>query len=228
MHARVCFGCSVTTPGSRATYTRAHTDAHARATHMRVYTRARSRRSFAITYHYSAWLLELQPRAMFATRLPCAILLLLLLVVLFSLSLSIFLPVSRSFLLSSLSLSCACFSRSSPAPATSRRRFPFSTVPPRSAIPPRSYSASTLAISNYSPQSAEPVAPGTLWKHIFDILDEGIRKEGGIFRRVESRVHALEVISSSFSASSFSVHTTSTGFTFDDLACPNDISEYRD
>lgn len=29
--------------------------------------------SFAITYHYSAWLLELQPRAMFATRLPYAI-----------------------------------------------------------------------------------------------------------------------------------------------------------
>lgn len=35
------------------------------------HTRARSHRSFAITYHYSAWLLELQPRAMFATRLPC-------------------------------------------------------------------------------------------------------------------------------------------------------------
>lgn len=99
MHARVCFGCSVTTPGSRATYTRAHTDAHARATHMRVYTRARSRRSFAITYHYSAWLLELQPRAMFATRLPCAILLLLLVVLLsLSLSFSLFLALSFSHL----------------------------------------------------------------------------------------------------------------------------------
>lgn len=42
----------------------------------RVYARVRSRvprrarGCFAITYHYSAWLLQLQPRALFATRLP--------------------------------------------------------------------------------------------------------------------------------------------------------------
>lgn len=192
----MCFGCSVTTPGSRAThtYTRARvcTQMH---THVpRTLARARSRRSFAITYHYSAWLLELQPRAMFATRLPCAILLL-----------------HHFSSLPPLSRACSF----SPAPATYRHPL-FSAVSPRSAIPPRSYS-STLAISNYS---AEPVAPGALQEHIFDILHGG-RGDLVELNRVSGREESPFVLFSPSSSSSHVAELATRRF-----RC--DASQYRD
>lgn len=144
----MCFGCSVTTPGSRATYTHAHTQTRGRA---------RSRRSFAITYHYSAWLLELQPRAMFATRLPCAILFLLPPPHTLSLSFSLFLAFA-SLLLPRLFLYHArLFLAVLYRPRDSSSPSPFSTLflrvlPFHLALILR---FSTLAICNYSPQSAE-------------------------------------------------------------------------